>query len=263
MNLEKFLRKFEFRENLAGFVGIERERFLCCEGIIVPRSHIFLKNVSSNWTYELSNCQVEDRTKPKRRIEEVEQQLIDNDREGKREARLLGLDLLSMEVGPSNMSLKVYPNSRYLKIVKSLSLEKISAACRVTGTHIHIGMPNIETAIRVNNLLREKDIFNRLCWVGDHSKGERLNLYRLVAGNCYPSYYKDKNHFFEVAKKKGFADNPRNCWDLIRISVHGTIELRMFGSTSNIDEILSWVQLIRIALKNRGLVPKILCDVYS
>jgi gamma-glutamyl:cysteine ligase YbdK (ATP-grasp superfamily) len=254
MNLKKFKSSFGFRKELTGFIGIERERFLFFNGLTVPQAPLFLKYCSSNWTYELSSCQVEDRTNPKKELNEVKKELEINDREGKRVGEELGFSLENLEVGPKDMSLEVYPNKRYLQIIKSLSLDVLSAACRVTGTHIHIGMPDLKTAISCSNLLRHKKYFDRLCQIGDHSDGQRLNLYKLMANDWYPPYYRNERHFFEVAKKKGFVENPRNCWNLIRISVHGTLELRMFGSTSDINEILSWVRFARSILYKKELL---------
>ncbi len=253
LNFDRFIEKFDFNEDLAGFIGIERERFLLKNKTIVPQSPIFLEKCSSNWTYELSSCQVEDRTSPKKKIKEIRRELISNDRVGNERAKHLNLKLKSLEVGPQDMSLKIYPNPRYLKIAERLPEKILSAACRVTGTHIHIGMPNLETAILVSNLLRRKKYFERFCKIGDHSNGQRLKLYKMVATDWYPPYYKDKKDFFKFAKEKSFAQNPRNCWHLIRISVHGTIELRMFGSTNNIDEIIGWAQLIRHIIPNSYL----------
>ncbi|MEK7498442.1 MAG: hypothetical protein AAB611_01120, partial [Patescibacteria group bacterium] len=55
-----------------------------------------------------------------------------------------------------------------------------------------------------------------------------------------------------TAQFRGFAENPRNCWDLIRISRHGTIEFRMFGVTDHVDEVLMWVSRIKKILKGGG-----------
>ena len=145
------------------------------------------------------------------------------------------------------MPLDVYPEPRYLKIVKNITKERLKAACRVTGTHIHLGMTDIESAIQTANYLRK--YIEYLSNLGDHSKGERLKLYKTMATDWYPPLYKNSKHFFEVAVQKGFVDNPRNCWHLIRISIHGTVELRMFGVTENIEEITDWVSIIRSILK--------------
>ena len=243
--LKEFLRKFGFKPELCGYIGIERERFLTKRnGVIVPESQRFLEFIDNPaWTYELSACQVEDRTRPRKDFFRIEQELLRNDNEGMCVAERLGLRLVVKEVGPKTMRLDVYPDPRYLEIVKHISRARLSAACRVTGTHIHIGVANIEEAIRVHNVLGLAS--RQLAVLGDHSEGERLRLYRTMAPDWKVPCYESTEHFFEIAKKKRFAENPRNCWNLVRISRHGTVECRMFGVTPHIDEVISWVSAVR------------------
>ena len=186
---------------------------------------------------------MEDRTPPLREIRMIRAALEKNDLYGQQIANKMGVYLQVIEVGPKNMPLEVYPDPRYLQIVSNIDQKRLSAACRVTGTHIHLGMPDIFTAIKAANRLREHLDF--LCQIGDHSKGERLRLYKEMALNWQPPYYESSEHFFEVARSEGFVDNPRNCWHLIRISVHGTVELRMFGVTEDLDEICYWIEIAK------------------
>ena len=229
LDLDSFLEKFKFKKEMEGFIGIERERFLLGKnGKLVPRSNGFLKVINNGkWTHELSACQVEDRTVPQKELEHIRRELIKNDRAGKETAGQLGLELISLEVAPADMPLDVYPDPRYLRIKKTITKDKLIAACRVTGTHIHLGMPDIETAIETANKMR--DYLDSFCKLGNNSNGERLRLYKVMASDWKPPFYNSVNHFFETAKKGGFLENPRNCWHLIRISIHGTVELRMFG----------------------------------
>ncbi|MDO8558066.1 MAG: hypothetical protein Q7S09_02660 [bacterium] len=247
--LKRFLERFKFRPDLCGYVGIERERFLTRKnGVIVPEAKQFLENMGdSAWTYELSACQVEDRTIPRQDPFWIRQNLLQNDYWGGKAARKLELYLSFKEVGPRTMRLDVYPDPRYLEIVKHISRARLSAACRVTGTHIHIGVANMEEAIRVHNVLGRASGY--LAALGDHSRGERLKLYRTMAPDWKVPVYESAEHFFEVAKKKGFAKNPRNCWNLVRISAHGTVECRAFGVTPDVDEIMDWVSAIRSIAK--------------
>jgi len=125
-------------------------------------------------------------------------------------------------------------------MAKTLQPEILLAACRVIGTHVHIGMPDHETAIRVyNSVIAETD---RLCRIGDGSNGERLRIYAVMAPEWCPQPYADWAEFHRVAVKKNFADDPRRCWNLIRISVHGTIEFRMFGSTDDDSKVVTWAR---------------------
>ena len=177
----------------------------------------------------------------------IKLELLKNDNVGNLVAKKLGLKLTCVEVAPENMTLEVYPDKRYLEIKKHISKERLSAACRVTGTHLHIGVRDMNEAIKTHNALVPH--LGTLCKLGDHSKGERIRLYKEMAQNWQPIAYKDQLHFFQIAKEQGFTDNLRNCYHLIRISRHGTVELRMFGVTKNIDEVLSWISFVRKILK--------------
>lgn len=250
--LNEFFRKFDFKPNFAGCVGIEREHFLASsDGALVPRSPDFLRRLKDvRWTYELSRCQVESRTKPHRDMSALKLELLGNANAGWHCAETMGLRLINQEVGHENMPLDVFPNPRYLAIASSIPVERLRAACRVTGTHIHIGVKDMEHAlVAYNALIPHLRDLGRL---GDHSSGERLGLYKTMAEHWQPEPYENSEQFFEAARIGGFLENPRNCWTLIRISIHGTVELRMFGVTDHADEIIFWVSRIKSILDSGG-----------
>lgn len=247
--LADFLARFKFMKSMNGYVGIEREHFLVSQtGELVPRSVEFLQFINdSRWTYELSACQVESRTRPQKDLSAMKLELLENTNNGERVAENLGLCLVNQEVGDARMSLDVYPDPRYLEIVRTITQERLEAACRVTGIHLHLGVKNMEHALLVyNSLIPHLEMF---CRLGNHSNGERLKLYKTMAIKWLPIVYEGVEHFFEIASRDGFVTNPRNCWQLIRISVHGTIELRMFGATDHADEILWWVSQVKFLTK--------------
>ena len=256
-SFKDFLSKFSFRPEMAGFIGIEREHFLISGpnnlscGVYTPRAQAFLETIrSKRWTYELSACQVESRTNPQKDISAIKLEILENENLAHRAVmEMFTVDLVNHEVANKRLFLffDVYPDPRYLEIVSNISKKKLDAACRVAGTHIHIGSRDINHAIAINNALMPR--FEKLCAMGDHSSGERLRLYKVMAENWQPTVYQNPEHFFEVANAEGFAYNPRNCWKLVRISIHGTVELRMFGTTDNIDEILEWVSFVKFITK--------------
>ena len=234
---------------MLGFVGIEREYFLTTSSnLIAPRAEDFLQAINDpQWTHELSICQVEDRTKPLRAVKEIKKALETHNEQGGNVAKKLGLRLSTIEVAKEEMPFTIYPDPSYSRMLSQISEEQLRAACRITATHLHFGMPNIETAIRASNLLQEH--FDHLCEIGDHSQGERLLLYKIVAKNWRPPYYRDGKHFFEVAQEQQFAEDPYDCLHLVRISAYGTIELRMFGVTKDLDEVCGWVDKTRKFIK--------------
>ena len=109
-------------------------------------------------------------------------------------------------------------------------------------------MPDHESALQVYNYAVGH--YQELCRIGNGSFGERLDLYKVMAPDHVPEYYASWDHFVEVAKAKGFIEDPRKCWTLIRISTHGTIEFRMFGSTNSIERIVKWASYCKEICSN-------------
>lgn len=256
LGLEAFKSRFKFNPTLAFRVGIERECFVTdMNGHIVPKAPLIIEHVRKNgWRtdhlpnrtnpgdmlgYELSACQIETRTNPCE-ITEILSALQLPDTGLRNVLDELNLRPLHLEVAPDDMPLDVYPDptGRYAEITRTMPREVLLAACQVTGTHVHIGMPDHETALHVYNRLVGH--CGALCRLGDGSSGRRLEIYCKVAPERDPPIYEDWQKFLDVANAKGFANNPRDCWTLIRISVHGTIEFRMFGSTDSLNKIERW-----------------------
>lgn len=242
MSVKEFRSLFKFVPEKSWLVGVERECFTCDEsGKIVPQAHAVLKRVPAGpeFGYELSACQVETRVGPCF-IGDLRDQL--GLREGQLQNALLrsGLRGMHCEVGPEDMPLDVYPDpsGRYQMITANMPREILLAACRVIGTHIHIGMPDHKTALSVyNRVIRH---CRELCDLGDNSNGHRLAIYSQMAPDYEPRPYRNWPEYYSAAVTKGYVDDPRKCWTLIRISVHGTIEFRMFGATPSADRIVTW-----------------------
>ncbi|MCX6763206.1 MAG: hypothetical protein NTZ97_00515 [Candidatus Moranbacteria bacterium] len=243
-DMKKFFKKFNFKENGKLLIGVERECFIVDnQGKIIPYAAEVLKYLPdrTRFGYELSACQLEDRIGPVI-ISEVRNALLKNERCIAAVENKLDFRRLHIEIAPEDMPLDIFPDpsGRYQKITKNMPINILLAACRVTGTHIHIGMPDYETALAVYNIVINE--VDRLCQLGDGSKGERLRIYAQMAPDWQPLPYDGWFGFYEMAKKKGFENDPRKCWSLIRISVHGTIEFRMFGATKNIEVVSQWAE---------------------
>lgn len=233
--MKEFLELFKFDPIKAMHVGIERERFIVnANGEIVPKAKkvLNLLPTGDRYGYELSASQLEDRIGPVK-LDEVTEALKSNDREISVALKVLKLGDHFTEVAPFDMDLTVYddPTGRYQKIVKDMPIDILRAACRVAGTHVHIGMPNMKTALKVYNgvIHHWKD----LAKIIDKSDGERLEIYKMMAKRYEPIPYKSVEEFYSDACEHGFDKDPRKNWQLIRITVHGTIEFRMGGATSS------------------------------
>lgn len=238
----EFDRRFKFDPKKTLLIGVEREFFLARNGRIVPESPKVLGRVQKpRFSFELSACQVEEKIGPNA-LNEVASALC-ADKEMEAVLADLGLNPRHQELAPADIPLDVYPDptGRYQRIVKDMPEEILRAACRVAATHIHVGMPSREDAIRVHDaVIRE---CSTLCALGDHSNGERLRIYNVMARDWEPAPFGTWERYRETAFAKGFFTDPRQCWRLVRISAHGTVEFRMFGATEDLSEILGWVRL--------------------
>ncbi len=242
MAIETFKSLFSYDQDKTGYVGIERECFIANgHGVPTPQAHKVLSSIKqgAEFGYELSACQIETRIGPCR-VQELQSRLGDRDEQLRDVLGRYGFSALHTEVGPEDMSLDVYPDptGRYQELTKNMPHEILSAACRVIGTHVHVGMRDHDMALRVyNRVIQHCGI---LCDMGDGSSGERLAIYKRMAPDSEPKSYASWDEYYQTALVKGFAQDPRKCWTLIRISVHGTIEFRMFGATDSINRIVEW-----------------------
>lgn len=242
--MQEFLSRFTYKPEFTLMVGVERERFLVNDnGTPQPKAEKVLQLLPKDgrFGYELSACQLEDRVGPLP-ISKVREQLAQNDEDIQEVLKFLGLHYAFCEVASVDMDTTVFndPTGRYQQIVKRLKHEELLAACRVAATHVHVGMPNMETALRVYNQVIPQWV--NLCEVIHHSNGERLSIYREMAPDYVPRPYESIEAFYNYARQHGFDSDPRQNWQLIRLSVHGTIEFRMGGATDSHDEVVAYAQ---------------------
>lgn len=249
--MKSFTSRFNFDPSKHLFVGTERECFLTRGGSIVPIAPEIIPQIENkgNYGYELSACQLEMRTDPSQ-IEGVGHLLTEAEQLLHCHERMLDFRALHQEVAPYEMPLDIYPDptGRYQMITQSMPIKKIRAACRVAGTHIHIGMASPEHAIKAYNGAIQH--LTELSKMGDKSKGERLQIYKIMAPNFKPPHYDSWECYERYAKNHEFDERPRNCWHLIRISIHGTIEFRLFGATPSVNEITEWANVCHSICKN-------------
>lgn len=242
-SFEEFLQQFRFDPGRNLMIGIERECHLKNpEGNIMPLAAkvlAYLGLQNGHFTYELSACQLEWRIGPCF-LPELKEKLVQDEVFLKEAEKKIGFRRSFDEVAPEDMPLDVYPDptGRYQSIVKNLPQHVLLAACQIIATHVHIGMPDHQTAFRVHNSVISR--LDELCRLGDHSNGKRLEIYKIMAPKHIPPHYNSWKDFYDLSAKNGFAEDPRSCWHLIRMSIHGTIEFRMFGATADLDEIVSW-----------------------
>lgn len=260
---DQFASQFHFNPEKELLIGIEREAFIFSEGGIKPISKKILTEIASHnprhqiFAPELSACQIEMKYGP---FQEQDLDIgIDKAEDERRQIeKNLGIQLVFDDVA-YGISLDVYPDEagRYQSIADNMPIKKLEAACSVAGTHIHIGLPSIECALSVyGKLIKHTDELKRM---GDKSNGKRLDIYSKAAGNSDPKPLDNMTEWVDDAKQKGYYDDPRKCWYFIRISVHGTIEFRMFSSTPDTEEIKRWARYCRdlvLEYRNEYFNPK-------
>jgi len=249
---EKFLAKYAFLEEGKGLLGAEIEFFLTKDRDSfepVPQVAEFLERMDKKvWGYELSACQVEYHTNPAKTVAEVVADLRAGWRAGVARASEIGRVLVAKEVAPANMSLAVYEeDARYVALAKTLPENVLRAACQVAGTHLHIGVGNFSEALCVYNKLAEYT--EEFIVAGDHSNGERIRLYQVMAPNARPPRYASLEQLYETAKDQRFVDDPRSCYHFVRFNPKGTVEIRAYGTTNNFEEVRQWLERIREILE--------------
>lgn len=128
----------------------------------------------------------------------------------------------------------VYPKPRYFAIKQTVSEERLRAGW-ITGLHGHFGCSNMTQAIRVLNGLRPLiPMFVALSarspeYMGlrDGYMSERLRRYMEIQPEIVPPHIESIAHLDELARARGFDDDPGRCWWGVRINAKGTVELRL------------------------------------
>ncbi len=250
LNIDQFFKQFKFDKSKTGMIGVEREQFVVDQRKqIVPFAQRYLEEISTangrlnrdkfDFGYELSACQLESKIGPCK-LENLRDWLHECECFLSGIDETLSLSRISCELAPQDMPLDIYPDptGRYQSITRNMPEQVLSAACRVAATHIHVGMPDIHTAIAAyGKALAHTE---RLIGLGDNSSGKRMALYRIMANRHNPEPIANPDEFYSQSVIHGFTDDPRKCWTIIRISVHGTVEFRMFGATDSTDRIAEW-----------------------
>lgn len=254
MRDQLFLRQFTFNPAYAGWIGVEQEAFVACAktGIIGPHAKRLLDCLAnqeevaaaSSYGPELSACQIEWRTnQPTPSIQALQKTWWQSVVRLEEAAAETSLVLRYQPVGPSGMPLAVFPDPRrrYEQIAQSLTTAQLAAACRVAGLHVHIGMPDPDTALRVYNyVVQQTEALQHLL---EQASAQRLTLYSRMQPTLLSPPFSSWDDLRVYAEVSGFVEDPRRWWSLVRISKHGTIEFRMFDSQPCSDTSIRWADV--------------------
>jgi len=251
MKPNEFLQQFNFQPRFHRHVSVERERFLVDhEGRLQPDAHRFLaktqqlNGTADRWCGELSGCQIEDRPLwPWQSRHQIASSLLQVDLEGHMIAKTLNRQLTSIEAAPRDMPLDpCWSDAHYIALSRNLPPDIYLAACRVAGTHLHLGCRHAHEAIDVCNALLPH--IDQLCKLGDHTHGLRRRLFNQVVPDLYPPHFDSVEHLQHWLSKSDGSADPSSSQRFTRVSKHGTVELRMFGITPNHEEIISWIEVV-------------------
>ena len=147
---------------------------------------------------------------------------------------------------------------RYQEIVKDM--QQLARANLIFGMHVHVGIPNRESAIHVMNQARYflPHIYalsvNSPFWVGQDTglKGYRLKVFERFPRTGIPDAFESLSEYEDYCKllvKTGCIDNPKKIWWDIRLHpVFDTLEVRVCDAQSRVDDTLAVAALIQAVI---------------
>jgi len=147
---------------------------------------------------------------------------------------------------------------RYQEIVKDM--QQLARANLIFGLHVHVGIPNRETAIHVMNQARYflPHIYalsvNSPFWVGQNTglKGYRLKVFERFPRTGIPDAFESLSEYEDYCKllvKTGCVDNAKKIWWDIRLHpFFDTLEVRVCDAQSRVNDTLAIAALIQAVI---------------
>jgi carboxylate-amine ligase len=147
---------------------------------------------------------------------------------------------------------------RYKEIVRDM--QQLARANLIFGLHVHVGIPNRESAIHVMNQARYflPHLYalsvNSPFWVGQDTglKGYRLKIFERFPRTGIPDAFESLSEYEDFCKllvKTGCIDNPKKIWWDIRLHpFFDTLEVRVCDAQSRVDDTLALAALIQAVI---------------
>ena len=171
-----------------------------------------------------------------------------------------GLKIASMGTHPFShwRDQLITEGERYQEIVKDM--QSLARANLIFGLHVHVGIPNRETAIHVMNQARYflPHIYalsvNSPFWVGQNTglKGYRLKVFERFPRTGIPDSFESLSEYEDYCKllvKTGCIDNAKKIWWDIRLHpFFDTLEVRVCDAQSRVDDTLAIAALIQAVI---------------
>lgn len=228
-------------------IGVEVELWTASGGQIVPEVPRIFPSIKhlDGFGFELSAAQLEIKARSDLGIESLASVLGRKFGQTERLLAKYACAPLYLPCAPENLCLDIYPDSRYEGIENRLPAHKLSAARRVAGVHIHIGgFDSLESLIVAHDCLVDHQ--SELMDMGDLSKGARHGLCTVVMGDSFAKKFVSIEGMWAqyCAQFQDQLIDPRSWWKMIRITRYGTIEIRVFDTTDDVELIVSWARRV-------------------
>ena len=247
-------------------MGVEEEFFLLGPtGLLVHEaSRTLAEAEGGDLTPELMRCQVESATGICETVDDVRTELTSLRKTLADSAHLRAARLCATGTAPHRQPAdpRVGPGSRYRRIADHVGqLVFGGVAC---GCHVHVGMPDRETAIRVGNHLRPwLPVLLALSGNSPFHQGEDTGYAstRYVVWGAWPTagpppYLESEDHYETIVQgllDSGVAlDRKMVYWDARPSEHQPTIEIRIHDVAATVDEAALLAVLVR------GLVARCL-----
>jgi carboxylate-amine ligase len=206
---------------------------------------------------ELMQSMLEVKTGICRNVDEARDQLVARIGRVRNIATSLGYELAMASTHPFHHTTTstIFPDERYAKILERL--QWLTYQRVMFGLHVHVGMPDGDTAISVTNLLVRylphliALSANSPFWQGVDTglASARVALYRLLPHAGIPQYFEDWKafrHYCRVMLDCGTIQSFKDIyWDIRPRPDFGTIEVRICDIPPTLTETLRLVALIR------------------
>lgn len=150
---------------------------------------------------------------------------------------------------------EIYPHERYYGVVNEM--QDAARQLLIFGMHVHVGMPDLELGIQIQNvaryflphllLLSASSPF----WMGRRTgfKSYRSLIFQNFPRTGIPSNFSsiaEFNSYVDLLIKTGSIDNGKKIWwDIRPHPVFGTIEVRICDLCTRVDETIAVAALVQ------------------
>ncbi len=150
---------------------------------------------------------------------------------------------------------EITEGERYQEIVQDMQL--VARANLIFGLHVHVGIPDRESAIHVMNQARYflPHLYalsvNSPFWVGQNTglKGYRLKVFERFPRTGIPDSFDSLSEYEDYCKllvKTGCIDNPKKIWWDIRLHpFFDTLEVRVCDAQTRVDDTMAMAALLQ------------------